>query len=114
MAKRLRTANVPVTMEIWPQMIRARPAGTRIWSRPRRAQKRGRIHPPIFRDPTRIANDWTSTGGATTLFAYPTQQPIALRAPHSELAGELAPDRLWSELMEQTATLDSAENAALP
>jgi hypothetical protein len=48
-----------------------------------------------------------------TLFAYPTQQPIALRAPYGELAEELVPDRLWSALVERTATLDSAENAAL-
>lgn len=48
-----------------------------------------------------------------TLFAYPTQQPIALRPPYDALAEKLAPDRLWAALVERTATLDLAESAAL-
>lgn len=48
-----------------------------------------------------------------TLFAYPTQQPIALRPPYGDLAAKLAQNWLWAALVEGTATLDSAERAAL-
>ncbi len=47
------------------------------------------------------------------LFAYPTQQPVALRPPYGELAGKLAPDDLWAALVERTASLSATENAAL-
>jgi hypothetical protein len=47
------------------------------------------------------------------LFAYPTQQPIALRPLYGELAGKLTPGHLWTALVERTTTLDPAESAAL-
>ena len=47
------------------------------------------------------------------LFAYPTQQPIALRPLYGELAAKLTPARLWTALVERTTTLDPAESTAL-
>jgi hypothetical protein len=48
-----------------------------------------------------------------TLFAFPAQQPIALRRHYAALASQLPPGRLWAALVERTAPLDSAERAAL-
>jgi hypothetical protein len=48
-----------------------------------------------------------------TVFAYPGQQPIALRRHYAALASQLPPGRLWAALAERTAPLDSAERAAL-
>jgi hypothetical protein len=48
-----------------------------------------------------------------TLFAYPAQQPIALRRHYAALASQLPPGRLWAAFVERSAPLDSAERAAL-
>jgi hypothetical protein len=48
-----------------------------------------------------------------TLFANPTQQPIALRPQYRALAGQLSPWRLWDALVKRTAPLNLAERAAL-
>jgi hypothetical protein len=48
-----------------------------------------------------------------TLFAFPAQQPIALRRHYAALASQLPPGRLWAALVDGTAPLDSAERAAL-
>jgi hypothetical protein len=48
-----------------------------------------------------------------TLFAFPGQQPIALRGHYAALARRLPPGRLWAALVDRTAPLDSAERAAL-
>jgi hypothetical protein len=48
-----------------------------------------------------------------TLFAYPTQQPIALRPDLAALADRLPPWRLWNAFVERTDPLDGAERAAL-
>jgi hypothetical protein len=48
-----------------------------------------------------------------TLFAFPAQQPIALRPHYATLARQLPPARLWAALVERSAPLDSAERAAL-
>jgi hypothetical protein len=48
-----------------------------------------------------------------TLFAFPSQQPIALRQHYAALANQLPPGRLWAALVERSAPLDSAERAAL-
>jgi hypothetical protein len=48
-----------------------------------------------------------------TLFANPTQQPIALRPQYRVLAGQLSPRRLWDALVKRTAPLNLAERAAL-
>lgn len=47
-----------------------------------------------------------------TLFAFPTQQPVALRPDARLLADRLPPERLWSALVEG-APLDANERAAL-
>ncbi|HEV2550948.1 MAG TPA: hypothetical protein VGU20_26785 [Stellaceae bacterium] len=47
-----------------------------------------------------------------TLFAFPTQQPVALRPDARMLADRLPPERLWSALVEG-ASLDAGERAAL-
>lgn len=47
-----------------------------------------------------------------TLFAYPTQQPIALRPPWQALANALPPAALWAAFAERKP-LDPAERAAL-
>jgi hypothetical protein len=48
-----------------------------------------------------------------TLFASPTQQPVALRPHYASLAGRLDQARLWAALAERTVTLDPSERAAL-
>jgi hypothetical protein len=48
-----------------------------------------------------------------TLFAFPAQQPIALRQHYAALARQLPAGRLWAALVERTAPLDSAERATL-
>ena len=47
-----------------------------------------------------------------TLFAFPTQQPVALRPEARQLADRLPPERLWSALVEG-APLDAGERTAL-
>ena len=41
-----------------------------------------------------------------TLFAYATQQPVALRPPYDALAEQFPPERLWSAFASRTAPLD--------
>jgi len=48
-----------------------------------------------------------------TLFAYPTQQPVALRPDYRRLADRLPPDRLWAAFVTGTAPLDAPAKAAL-
>jgi hypothetical protein len=48
-----------------------------------------------------------------TIFAYPGQQPIAIRRHYAALASQLPPARLWDALVERTSPLDFAERAAL-
>jgi hypothetical protein len=48
-----------------------------------------------------------------TLFAFPTQQPLALRPPWLALRDRLPPDRLWSAFIGGGTPLDGAERAAL-
>lgn len=48
-----------------------------------------------------------------TLFASPTQQPVALRPHYRALADKLGEFRLWQALVERTALLDADESAAL-
>ncbi len=48
-----------------------------------------------------------------TLFAFPTQQPVALRPRYRALADELSPERLWSAFVTGNAPLDARERAAL-
>jgi hypothetical protein len=48
-----------------------------------------------------------------TLFAYPTQQPLALRPPWQALSKRLSPERLWSAFIGGGPPLDGAERAAL-
>ncbi len=48
-----------------------------------------------------------------TLFAFATQQPVALRPTYRALADRLGPERLWAALVERTATLEEDERAAL-
>jgi len=47
-----------------------------------------------------------------TLFALPTQQPVALRPEYRALADRLVPERLWAALV-AAAPLDGSERAAL-
>ena len=48
-----------------------------------------------------------------TLFALPSQQPIALPPPYRALAARTSPDRLWSAFVAGGAKLDAAEHATL-
>jgi len=48
-----------------------------------------------------------------TLFAFSTQQPVALRPEYRALADRLAPERLWAGLVAAAPPLDEAERAAL-
>jgi hypothetical protein len=48
-----------------------------------------------------------------TLFAFPTQQPVLLRAPFRALADRLPPERLWAAFVGGDAPLDAGERAAL-
>jgi hypothetical protein len=48
-----------------------------------------------------------------TLFAFPTQQPVALAPRYQALADQLSPDRLWSAFLGGGPPLDPAERAAL-
>jgi hypothetical protein len=48
-----------------------------------------------------------------TLFAYATQQPVALRPDYRALADRLPPERLWQALVTGTPPLDTNERAAL-
>ncbi len=48
-----------------------------------------------------------------TLFAFPTQQPLALRPAWRSLRDRLPPDRLWSAFIAGGPPLDGAERAAL-
>jgi hypothetical protein len=48
-----------------------------------------------------------------TLFAFPTQQPVALAPPWRALADALSPGRLWSAFVGGGPPLDAAERAAL-
>jgi hypothetical protein len=48
-----------------------------------------------------------------TLFAFPTQQPVALRPSYRALADRLPPERLWSALVTGHSPLDSGERDAL-
>jgi hypothetical protein len=48
-----------------------------------------------------------------TLFAYPTQQPVALRPAYRALADRLKPERLWAGLAAAAPPLDDGERAAL-
>ncbi|HZB90844.1 MAG TPA: hypothetical protein VE397_05340 [Stellaceae bacterium] len=48
-----------------------------------------------------------------TLFAFPTQQPVALAPPYRALADRLSPERLWSAFVGRGAPLDPAERALL-
>jgi hypothetical protein len=49
----------------------------------------------------------------TTLFAYPTQQPIALTPMAQSLADLLSPDGLWYAYVDGAAPLSAAASAAL-
>ena len=48
-----------------------------------------------------------------TLFAFPTQQPVALRPAYRALADRLAPERLWAAVAAAAPPLDDGERAAL-
>lgn len=48
-----------------------------------------------------------------TLFAFPTQQPVALAPAYRALVDELSPGRLWSAFIGGGPPLDAAERAAL-
>ena len=48
-----------------------------------------------------------------TLFAFPTQQPVALRPAYRALADRLAPERLWAGVVDAAPPLDDGERAAL-
>jgi hypothetical protein len=48
-----------------------------------------------------------------TLFAYATQQPVALRPQYRALADRLTPERLWAGLVAAAPPLDDGERAAL-
>ncbi len=48
-----------------------------------------------------------------TLFAFPTQQPVALRPPYQDLARRLPPERLWEGCMSGKVPLGGEERAAL-
>jgi hypothetical protein len=48
-----------------------------------------------------------------TLFAFATQQPVALRPEYRALADRLAPERLWAGLVAAAPPLDESERAAL-
>ncbi|HEX6841361.1 MAG TPA: hypothetical protein VF113_07525 [Stellaceae bacterium] len=48
-----------------------------------------------------------------TLFAYATQQPVALRPEYRALADRLTPERLWAGLVAAAPPLDERERAAL-
>jgi hypothetical protein len=48
-----------------------------------------------------------------TLFAYPTQQPVALRPDYRALADRLTPERLWAGLAAAAPPLDDGEREAL-
>ncbi len=48
-----------------------------------------------------------------TLFAFPTQQPLALRPGWRALRDQLSPERLWSAFLGGGPPLDPAERAAL-
>lgn len=48
-----------------------------------------------------------------TLFAFPTQQPVALRPSYRAVADQLPPERLWSAFVAGNAPLDARERAAL-
>jgi hypothetical protein len=48
-----------------------------------------------------------------TLFAFPTQQPVALRPTYRALADRLPPERLWAGLVAANPPLDDSERAAL-
>jgi hypothetical protein len=48
-----------------------------------------------------------------TLFAFVTQQPVALRPEYRALADRLMPERLWAGLVAATPPLDDGERAAL-
>ena len=48
-----------------------------------------------------------------TLFALPTQQPVALRPEYRALADRLAPERLWAGLVTAAPPLDQGERATL-
>jgi hypothetical protein len=48
-----------------------------------------------------------------TLFAFPTQQPVALRPAYRALADRLAPERLWAGVAVAAPPLDGGERATL-
>lgn len=48
-----------------------------------------------------------------TLFALPTQQPVALRPAYRALADRLAPERLWAALVADAPPLDEGARTAL-
>jgi hypothetical protein len=48
-----------------------------------------------------------------TLFAFPTQQPLALRPPYREIADRLPPERLWAALVAGKTPLDASERDIL-
>ena len=48
-----------------------------------------------------------------TLFAFATQQPVALRPEYRALADRLAPERLWAGLVAGAPPLNEGERAAL-
>ena len=48
-----------------------------------------------------------------TLFAFPTQQPVALAPAYRALADQLSPERLWAAFVGGGPPLDPAERAAL-
>lgn len=48
-----------------------------------------------------------------TLFAFATQQPVALRPDYRALADRLPPERLWAALAAAAPPLDQGERAAL-
>lgn len=48
-----------------------------------------------------------------TLFAYPTQQPVAIRPDYRHLADRLPPDLLWGAFVTAAAPLDADARAAL-
>jgi hypothetical protein len=67
--------------------------------------------PPLFHFPTLavVRRD----AFVPTLFAFPTQQPIALRPHFAVLASQLPPGRLWAAFVERTTLLASAERTAI-
>jgi hypothetical protein len=47
-----------------------------------------------------------------TLMGFPTQQPVYLKQPYTDLAALLPPERLWNALITRRAPLDAAQREA--